>query len=81
MGVDKLLLGSHFSGCLCDLWSIVCCREKEREREREREFLLRKVELQEQKAMGLRKEQQLMWLQPWNLTKQRMEKATVIITS
>ncbi|WZY99056.1 hypothetical protein YC2023_071385 [Brassica napus] len=23
--------------CLCDLWSIVCCREKERERERERE--------------------------------------------
>uniref|UniRef100_A0A0D3CNZ0 Uncharacterized protein n=2 Tax=Brassica oleracea TaxID=3712 RepID=A0A0D3CNZ0_BRAOL len=32
-------------------------------------------------AMRLRKEQQLMWLQPWNLTKQTMEMATMLITS
>ncbi|CAF2046565.1 hypothetical protein YC2023_110151 [Brassica napus] len=68
----------------CELSSLCLAHHKDhltiQSKEREREFLLRKVELQKQ-AMRFRKEQQLMWLQPWNLRKQTMEKATMLITS
>jgi len=46
----------------------------------EREFLLRVVRLQK-KAVMLREEQQLLWLQLWNLRKQTMEEVTVLVAS
>lgn len=46
----------------------------------EREFLLQMVKLQK-KAVMLREEQQLLWLQPWNPRKQTMEEVTVLVTS
>ena len=46
----------------------------------EREFLLRVVRLQK-KAVMLREEQQLLWLQLWNLRNQTMEEVTVLVAS